>query len=428
MKNHTKSISDFMVLWAGQLLSRTGSGISAFAIGVYLFRETGSTAAFSLFLLASFLPSVLLAPLGGVLADRTDRKWMMVAGDTGCALGLLFMMLMLRASPSSFLPLYLGAGICSCFAAFHSPAFKASLTDLLDESEYAQASGLVQLAEASRFLLAPIIAGYLLTRISLPLILSIDILSFAASIVSVLRIRRNPVRPPRPFNASPIAADLKVGIGHLLENKPLFRLARRITAVTFFTGMLQSLFAPMVLSLSDAETLGIIQSLAGIGMLASSLLVGLLSKTESQAKLLRPSLGAMGMCFLLIGLERNLICLGAFTFCLFAVLPLINTSLDVLFRQQMDNRLQGRLWSLISLISQLGLLLAFGISGFLADTVFNPLLTVGGAWANSLGRLMGTGPARGAGFLVMLSGLSLLPMTLFPVMQKERADPFLEKI
>ncbi len=77
MNRSQKAFSLFFIIWIGQLLSRIGSGISAFALGIYLFQQTGSTSAYSFLLLCAFLPSVLFAPLGGVIADRNDRKLMM---------------------------------------------------------------------------------------------------------------------------------------------------------------------------------------------------------------------------------------------------------------------------------------------------------------------------------------------------------------
>ena len=59
------SFSRFSVVWAGQLLSRLGSGMSAFALGVYMYETNGRVSAYSLLLLAAFLPSTVLAPVGG---------------------------------------------------------------------------------------------------------------------------------------------------------------------------------------------------------------------------------------------------------------------------------------------------------------------------------------------------------------------------
>ena len=85
------------------------------------------------------------------------------------------------------------------------------------------------------------------------------------------------------------------------------------------------------------------------------------------------------------------------------MLPLANTVIDYLVRMNIDNELQGRVWGLISILSQLGYVIAYAIAGSLADYVFKPLLVEGGFFANTMvGRVMGIGPGRGQGFLLWL--------------------------
>jgi hypothetical protein len=100
-------------------------------------------------------------------------------------------------------------------------------------------------------------------------------------------------------------------------------------------------------------------------------------------------------------------------FCLFFMLPFLNTSLEVLFRQNIANEMQGRVWSLISLISQTGMLVAFSITGLLADNLFNPLLTDTGLLAGTVGKIIGVGAERGSGLLVIIAGMLLVFCSFF---------------
>lgn len=287
MQPSRKSFSLFLIIWAGQLLSKIGSGISAFALGVHLLQTTGATSAYSFLLAAAFLPAVLFAPAGGVIADRKDRRCMMAAGDLGSAFGIFFVIVILLHRPDACWPIYLGAAISSLFAALQSPAFKASVTDILDEKAYAKGSGLIQLAEASQYLIGPILA-------------------------------------------------------------------------------------------------------------------------------------AAGVFCISIGASPDAVLITCAAFCFFFTLPFVNASLEVLFRQNIANEMQGRVWSLISLITQIGVAMAFGIAGFLADHLFNPLLTPTGLLSDTVGRMIGTGPSRGSGLMVMMGGFSLLLYGLFLRAGKEK--------
>ncbi len=401
-----------MVIWTGQLLSRVGNGISAFSLGVYLFQKTGSTTAYSMLLLCAFLPSILLAPIGGVIADKKDRKLMMIIGDTGGCLGILLITLMFLYDSQNYGFIYLGIIISSLFGALHSPAFKAAITDLLDEKEYSKASGLVQLAEASRYLLAPVIAGFLMSRIDIATILVIDMITFISAVVTTYFIKLITRQPTSEINFLGFWKEFIQGVEYIAGNKKIFQLLLLLSIVTFFTGILQSLFAPVILSFGNAQTLGIIQSISGTGMVISSLLIGFLSKTDKQRKPLFFSLLTISLFYILIGTSTSIVLITIYTFCLFSCLPFVNTSLDVLFRKTIDNEVQGRIWSLISLSSQLGMLMAFAISGFLAEKIFNPLLIKNGPLANSIGKMIGTGASRGSGLMIIISGLLLLILTI----------------
>jgi len=404
-----------MIIWTGQLLSRIGSGISAFALGVLVLEKTGSTTAFSLLLLAAFLPPVLLIPVGGVIADRRDRRLLMIIGDMGSALGMLIIIGALVFRPDILWPLYAGVSLSAVFTALHAPAFKASVTDLLDESQYARAGGLIQMAEASRYLVAPAVAALLIARINLPLLMILDMLTFIIAAMSVLFVRKRffiQAGPLSPEKRESFISDFMVGIRYIRGNRILLRLLTVTTIITFLTGVLQVLYTPIVMSISDAATLGTVQSLAASGMLISSLFIGLLSKTDRQKRVISLALAAAGLFYFMIGFNTTVVGITIATFGFFFTLPLINTSLEVLFRQNIEKEKQGRVWSLVSLITQIGMLSALSITGILADRVFNPLLTSDGPLSEQFGEIIGTGPVRGSGLMVMISGLCIVILGL----------------
>lgn len=77
--NH-KSFGKFLTIWAGEWISSIGSGLTAFALGVYVYQLTLTATSVALITLCAFLPSIVLSPIGGVLADRFDRRLMMIMG------------------------------------------------------------------------------------------------------------------------------------------------------------------------------------------------------------------------------------------------------------------------------------------------------------------------------------------------------------
>ncbi len=205
----------FRIILIGQLLSRVGSGLSAFALGVHVYQNSGSATAYSMLLLSAFLPSVLLNPIGGVLADRYDRKLLMIISDTGAACSIVFIMIMLQLDLVSLWPAYGGLLASSICMSLHSPAFKASVTDLIDQKDYARAGGLIQLAEASRFLISPILAAVLLSRFSLTVVLAVDVITFAAAVVTVALIRGRTSAQPVRSDPIHVFRDLRAALSYI---------------------------------------------------------------------------------------------------------------------------------------------------------------------------------------------------------------------
>jgi DHA3 family macrolide efflux protein-like MFS transporter len=253
----------------------------------------------------------------------------------------------------------------------------------------------------------------LLTKFSLPLVLVIDLMTFVVGAMTVILIRNMTIQHSHEGEKEGFWKDFIDGIRYIVRNETIFHLLCLTSIVTFLTGILQALLVPIVLSFTDAATLGAVQSIAASGMLVSSLFIGMLSKSDHQYKVLSWSLGAAGLFYLLIGTSTNTVLFTATAFCFFLTLPFVNTSLEVLFRQNIANEMQGRIWSLISLISQIGMLVALSSAGVLADHLFNPLLTDNGRLAETVGSIIGTGSARGSGLMVIISGFFLVLYSLF---------------
>jgi MFS family permease len=262
-----KSFHQFLVVWIGQLLSMIGSGLTGFALGVYAFGRTAMATYAALVTLMSFLPSILLRPIGGIWADRFDRRLMMIIGDIGSAAGIAFILLFMLSGEPELWHIYAGVTLSSVFVGIQSPAYKASATDLLTEDQYSKGSGLVQLAESSRFLLSPFLAGLIMHHFNIETVLTLDIITFAAAVLTVLVIRK-PMKPARHAEESGHWLDeLKDGWQAIVANRGVFLLIIMISLVTFFLGFLETLIGPMVLSFTDAKTFGTIQSVCAVGML-----------------------------------------------------------------------------------------------------------------------------------------------------------------
>lgn len=276
----------------------------------------------------------------------------------------------------------------------------------------------MQLANSTQYLISPFIAGILLSVFNIKLIFAIDIFTFIVALLSILWVRKSFGKVKTIKGTNRFVREFKEGFLELSRNKGVLSLVITTTVVLFFVGILQSLFPPMILSLSTKRELGIIQSLIATGMIVGSMFIGVFGSTKKYVKLLVISLFFTGLSFSFIGVYANLVLITIFGFLFFSFLPFVNTSIEVLIRNNIPNEKQGRLWSIISTITYSGSVLAFMIAGILADKTFIPLLMDNGLLASSVGKIIGTGATRGIGLMFVVSGVFISLTSLVIIFNK----------
>lgn len=404
MKEKDSSFQKFLLLWTGEFISAIGSGLTSFGLSVYVFEQTGKASWAALITLLAFLPALLLSAVAGVLADRYDRRILMVLGDSLSALGLVYILVCMLLGEASILQICIGVTISSIFSSLLDPAYKATITDLLTKEQFSKASGLVQVAGSAKYLISPILAGFLLHVSDIKLLLILDIGTFFITVTAALVVRKGLKAKEYDEAAKSFIREFAEGWGAVSKNKGVLILVIMASAITFCLGFIQTLSTPMVLAFSSSKVLGSIETFSAMGMLVSSALIGFFTIKKGYIKMLSLSLFGAGIFMAMFGLRENVMLIAGSGFLFFLMLPFANTSLDYLIRTNIPNELQGRAWGLIGVISQLGYVVAYAVAGVLSDYVFRPLFIEGGALSKSVGRIIGTGAGRGTGFLIILAG------------------------
>lgn len=331
----------FLLLWGGELVSSIGGGLTSFGLGVYIFQRTGSAASMALVTLLGFLPTLLLSVLAGVLADRYDRRLLMMIGDGCSALGIGYILLCMLRGGASLAQICVGVFVSAVFSALLEPAFRATITDLLTKEEYSKASGLVSLAGSTRYLFSPIIAGFLLTVSDVKLLLILDICTFFLTVLSAAVVRRG-LGAQVSEAKEPFWQSMRGGWRALRAKPGILLLVMVSSGITLFMGMFQILVEPLVLSISDAQTLGVAETVCACGMLASGLFLGIKGLKGRYGKTLALSLILAGGFMVGFSLFESIPLLCAFGFLFMATLPFASNCLDYLMRTNIPDAVQGR--------------------------------------------------------------------------------------
>lgn len=412
MNKSKNGMQTFIIIWLGQLASMIGSGLIGFALAVWVFDQTGQATPFALSALFGTLPRILISPVAGAVSDRWNRKKIMLISDTLSGLATLLVAILLLTGEMQVWMIYVINFFSSIFASFQQPAYSASIVMLVPKDQLTRANSMIQMGQAIESILTPILAGALFTLIGMQGIILIDVITYVIAIFTLLLVFIP--QPERQVEGSlkqlSIFKDISFGWQYLTERSGLFGLLIYYAAVNFLLNVSAVMLGPLVLSFGSAASLGLAQSVMGAGMFAGSLLMSLWGGPKNNR--IRIIIGAIALAsfgFIVTGLKPEMIYIivGLFIFMFF--IPIGSGPSSALFSAKVDPQVQGRVFATRSMISQSMMPLAFILSGVLADSVFNPLLMEGGALADTfVGRIIGTGPGRGIGLMLVCSGLILL--------------------
>src|ERR1700692_2145169 len=152
----------FLTIWSGQLISLLGSGLSGFALGLWVLRNTGSVTRFALIAACTLGPRIFLLSITGALADRWDRRRTMLASEMVAAMVTLYLAVMMAVGHLGVWQICAAMSAIGVCAAFQWSACAASITVLVAKDQFGRARGMVQIAQGLAQTLAPAMAGVIM--------------------------------------------------------------------------------------------------------------------------------------------------------------------------------------------------------------------------------------------------------------------------
>ncbi|RAV73087.1 MFS transporter [Aerococcus tenax] len=401
----------FLIFFLASLIVSISSGMTAFGLGVHVFKLSDSAFIKSILTLSAFLPSLLFHPLAGVLADRFDRRKLMIAGDGLSIIGLALILYGLTRSERVIIYLLVGSFISSSFGSLVEPAFKASISDLVGQEDYVRASGLFQLGGAARFIVSPLLAVSIVERWGLHLIIVLDILSLVTTILALVYVARDLTQSPSSTSSS-YKRDL-IQAWMTIQTNPLIKFLLIFSVIlTFMVGSIQELSTPLLLSFTGEDQLGFLLSFSSLALIVSSLYIGMRGFKEGKIRFLPQFSLLCGLAMVGFGIRPCFLTMVGSAFLFFACLPFLNAICDYYIRVEVDNNFQGRVFGLLSSLSQVGYLLAYLLAGLSADFVFEPLFQRNNRWISIFEQVLGSGKGRGIGLYVVILGLCLVLFSL----------------
>lgn len=296
---------NFTLLVFGQVSSLFGNYILRLALSMYVLEITGSAAVFAGILSAAAIPTILLSPLGGILADRVDRRRIMVALDAMTGTAVLCASLLL--TPSRALTV-IGAllVLLSVFGAFETPTVQACIPSMLTGDNIIRGNAVVNQTASISYLTAPFLGGILYAAFGLKPVMYASVLCFFITALSECFIRLD--YRPAGFQGNVLVMvreDFRDSIRFIgRERRDILRILLLAALSRFFVMGVTLVGLPYlvrtVLGL-DAKYYGAAESMLAVAVIVGSIAAGVLAgKMKSDG--LAPMLLVIGLCIVPAGL------------------------------------------------------------------------------------------------------------------------------
>jgi MFS transporter, DHA3 family, macrolide efflux protein len=406
--NGLAGLRNFLLIWSGQLVSSVGSRLSSFALGIWVLRTTGSPTSFAMTFLAMTIPALVVSTVAGALVDRWDRRRTMIVCDVLSGVTMLVLAGLTAIGELTMWHIYVAVGAASFFNAFRAPAFAASIPLLARRDQLPRVNGMAQTGIAVAEIIGPLLAGVLVSLISLLGILMLDALTFVVGVTTLAMARIEQPVAARNQPRQGLLREAAIGWRYVHERPGLMGLLAILGTNNFVFSIARVGIAPLLLSFSGPARLGVQYAISGSGLLLGGVAMSVWGGPKKRIKGVIIFSVLAGICLAAHGLRPSftLVCVAGFV--LFLMMPVITASSNSLWQAKVPLDLQGRCFAMQRMLVSTATLLGYCLAGPLSEFGFEPLLATRGLLAGSLGLIVGTGPGRGIALLFITLGAVMI--------------------
>ena len=408
--NILKALRSFLLLWGSQTVSELGTAMVNYALVIWVYQQNGTASSISLLTLSSFMPTILFRFIGGALADRFDKKHIMLLSDLVAAMGTLTILVLHSLSALQIWHLYVINALLSCMNAVQVPASFAACSLIVPKEHYTRVGGLQGISGAAVSILAPALGGAILAFGGMRTVLLIDLVSFGIAFATLLLFIRIPLLEKKSADGeqSSFWAECAEGLRYLKGDRAILHITLFMAAVNFLAKLgNDGMLAPFVLARTgnDEQILGLVQSSVSVGLLVGSTLLTVLKPAKDKA-----TLAFVSCTFIYIGVIVQSLTVRPWLWCAVSVgtyvaAVIMNANLTTVMRERVPVELHGRVFSAKDTLQNCTIPLGLFLGGMFADYVFEPMMQSDSAVQQLLSPLFGTGSGAGIAVQFFLVGL-----------------------
>ncbi len=401
------SIKQYLLLWSTQSLSTLGSGMTSYALTLWLYQKTGLALETAMLQICTFAPYVLMSIFAGALSDRWNKKLTMLGCDLFAAMSTVAVLVLALTGRLAGWHLYLINAFNGLMNTIQRPAGEVAATMLIPKESYQRTSGLRSLSDSLNNILTPVFATAVFSFGGLSAVIAVDLITFAAAF-TVLGVF---IKIPEPQSAQKEKTSLlrsaREGLSWLKSKPVVLYLILFLAGINLVASAYNAVLPAMILSKQGGgkAALGLVNAAVGAATLVGSMIVMAARKPKDRIRMIWLSL-LLSMStenFLLAFGKTPLVwCIGAV--CGWIAIPYMGANLDVILRTEIPENMQGRVFSCRNTLQFFTIPVGYYLGGMLTDKVFEPFMQ--DKSGTVLNTLFGSGKGSGAAMLFSVLGLA----------------------
>ncbi len=375
-----KFSQDFKILVFGQIISIFGASILRFALSLYVLDLTGSATIFGTIMGLSVVPTIFLSPIGGAIADRFDKKKMMVILDfCSSALIIIFAIMLLSGNVTVLSIGILLMGL-TLISSMYQPAVQSSIPVLVTNEQLLKSNGIISGVVSMANFVGPIVGSLLYSFMGIKIIVIASALLFLlAAVIELFMKIPYEKRPPEPF-LQMVTKDLKQGAFYIIrENRFILKsiivafVVSLFIAPMFFVGL--PYMIKVLFNMPDTF-FGFTQSGISISIIFSAMTIGLLKSKIRSDNLYLWVLGCAGIYFgMALGTSglvessfTKYIVVTISSMLVMFALTVINIYLNTIIQEKTPKDLLGKVMSIQTAAATTAVPIGQILFGFLVDS------------------------------------------------------------
>ncbi len=386
-KKSNQELKNICLYSIGKTVSILGSSIYSFALGLYVLQITGSALNFAITLILGTIPMIVLNPFAGVIADKVDKKKLVVCMDllSGCLLITVYVVSS-HYGLNLFI-IYTTTFLMTVFTTFFGIGLEAAKPNIVSKERLMSINSISKIIDSVSLILGPMLGGIVFSIFNIKTFIIINGISFILSGIALLfihfRLFEYNINERNSKRGVNFIKDIKEGFSYLLEKESLKNTFHILISFNFFLGFAVTVPLPYIINTVlnlGSKQFGIIQGTFPVGMIIGAIVVKKITDRFSYSYLLKKLSSMLSVFMIILGIPvlfksfevNDLVFVITYCFVMIFlgfIIALIDIPLIYFMQNEIPDEYRGRVLSIGISIGKMMLPIAMALSGLLLNYI-----------------------------------------------------------